>query len=748
MFQSCETVGTNETHDMVSLGKKATDSAKAVILSLEKLQDGREYSLPCPCIPPEIRVGLSDLNPSSVKLAKSLVEKAVKMHKIFAIQGPYPVIRAALRARGWIEQRMPQQVQQRQNSDSRSNDAEEDNSEETEKEKEPDRLHSLMSRLVRNEMVYFYWTNRRDAICTNSLQKEQIVNHFAKAGSFTTKAGLCVNLRKLHWFDSADPDSFFPRCYKLAARDEKHAFIEDYRRTACTSLLKYVVEKDQHIQWNEICQNFQDVQWQKKQSKLHCKPLVPSETVTTALKVCQEYLESLEHGDIDKSLETPQTLTQEQWEGFLNSYYLVAHGRAQIERSGNFVSSCKAMLQKLEKVCPQLGIDGTQNIWIIKPGAKSRGRGIKCEKRLDQILRLVSMDSTFIKESKWVVQKYIEKPFLVHDTKFDVRQWFLVTDWNPLTVWFYKKCYLRFSTQPYSLDTLDSSVHLCNNSIQKHLRPSHQRHRCIPAHNMWLDDQFKAFLASQGKEALWETVVVPGMKTAVIQALLTAQDLIESRKNTFELYGADFMLDFSLHPWLIEINASPTMAPSTCVTAQLCTAVQEDTLRVVLDRRVDRSANTGDFQLIYRQAAVGVPLYIGINLVVEGIAVKHSRRFQCLLPPLKSSQLPSSKRCGAVKEKEPAPEKDKPLPKVIQKAQENKTSNSEATLSPALPSEPSISRVAFHLPVTVLSVDGGSNFEHLSKKHAEVQYHILDMWWQYQPLEKLKITFFQPEEEE
>ncbi|XP_034068128.1 tubulin monoglycylase TTLL3-like isoform X2 [Gymnodraco acuticeps] len=679
---------------------------------------------------PRSFVSLPVLNPERLKTARAQVNKAVRMHKVFSVQGPYPVIRTALRARGWVEQRLhcpKPKVHHRHSEegspkDSADSDEDDDN---VNKEPDPDGIYDIMSRLVRNEMVYFYWTMRRDAINPNSLQKEQIINHFVKAGSFTTKSGLCVNLRKLHWFDAADPDTFFPRCYRLAAQDEKHSFIEDYRRTACTSFLKYIVEREEGVQTEGTSHNTRAA---RKRSKQRSRPMDLSKMITSALKVCQEFLESLEHCDIDRNLETP--LTEEQWEEFIHSYQLVVHGGEKIENSDIFVHCCKAMLERLVEVSPQLDIDGIHNIWIIKPGAMSRGRGIKCAKHLDQILQLVDGDSTLIKESKWVVQKYLERPLLVHGTKFDLRQWFLVTDWNPLTVWFYKKCYVRFSTQPYSLNTMDNSVHLCNNSIQKHLIPSQQRHHGIPADNMWSDDQFKTFLCSQGRGAQWQTMVVPGMKKAVIHALQTTQDLMESRKNTFELYGADFMLGHDLRPWLIELNASPTMAHSTPVTARLCSAVQEDTIRVVLDRRADRTANTGDFQLIYKQAAVDVPQYVGVNLLVEGNKI----RSPCTLPPLNRPGLKRRSR-----EKEPVVEKVKPLPKMLLKNQfKNISSGISTPPRTTLPPDPPVpvtnKGFPVQLPITVRTIQLPVN----------IQSRSVLLWKRKRVVQKVCSQKFQP----
>ncbi|XP_054472223.1 tubulin monoglycylase TTLL3-like, partial [Anoplopoma fimbria] len=600
--------------------------------------------------------------PARLKTAKTLVAKAVKLRKVFSVQGPYPVIHAALWARGWVE-RLPHPAQRATHCHGNEEDDGDDGDvsvdvtervDEGEKEENLDDMYDLMSRLVRNETTYFHWTTRRDYIDCRSLRNDQMTNHYANSWTFTTKVGLCVNLRNLQWFDTADPDTFFPRCYRLGAEDEKHAFIEDFRKTACTSLLQHVVESSR---WRrDGAEELDNVEYR----------FVGPGMIDMALHVCQEFLNVLEHGDIDVTVKTPPSVEEQQWAEFLQDYYMVVHEGALISGSSVFVERCQATLIRLQEACPQLDTDGLNNIWIIKSGAKSRGRGIMCMNRLEEILELVDSDRALSKESKWVVQKYLERPLLVHGTKFDLRQWFLVTDWNPLTVWFYRECYLRFSTQPYSTKTLDSSVHLCNNSIQKHFQPS-RAHPGVPEDNMWSCSQFRAYLQRQGRGAEWESVVVTGMQQAVVRALQTAQDLVEPRKASFELYGADFMLGRDLRPWLLEINASPTMACSTAVTSRLCPAVQLDTLRVVLDRRTDPSAYTGGFQLIFKQAAVEVPQYVGVNLLVEGAPIRRSRPLlhrqtvifnptlaiqspldQSLSEKVETSQKPSGQRSNAV----------------------------------------------------------------------------------------------------
>ncbi|KAM9186269.1 tubulin monoglycylase TTLL3-like isoform 1-T1 [Dugong dugon] len=588
--------------------------------------------------------------------AKIHVERAVKQKKIFMIQGRYPVIRCLLRRRGWVEKKMahhtgttlPASQKDLDSSVMCDSDTAEDEDEDEDKEFRPlqlfdfdgllefddlDGTHALMSRMVRNETPYFIWTTRRDVLDCRFLSKDQMINHYARAGSFTTKVGLCLNLRNLPWFDEADADSFFPRCYRLGAEDDKRAFIEDFWLTAARNVLKLVVKSE----WKpcSIQEEEEETPGDKQHKKQEKKPVTVSpEFVDEALCACEEHLSNLAHMDIDKDLEAPLYLSPQGWSLFLQRYYQVVQpGPAQVTPSPHSegaelkhldtqVQRCEDILQQLRAVVPQIDMEGDRNIWIVKPGAKSRGRGIVCMDHLEEMLKLVNCNPMMMKDGKWVVQKYIERPLLIFGTKFDLRQWFLVTDWNPLTVWFYRDSYIRFSTQPFSLKNLDNSVHLCNNSIQKHLENSCHRHPQLPPDNMWSSQKFQTHLQEMGAPEAWSTVIVPGMKAAVIHALQTSQDTVQCRKASFELYGADFVFGEDFQPWLIEINASPTMAPSTAVTARLCAGVQADTLRVVIDRRQDHNCDTGAFELIYKQPAVEVPQYVGIRLLVEGSTIK------------------------------------------------------------------------------------------------------------------------------
>ncbi|XP_027631140.1 protein monoglycylase TTLL8 [Tupaia chinensis] len=588
------------------------------------------------------------------KIARQLTEKAIKEKKIFSIYGHYPAIRTALRRKGWVEKKLHFVSRVVLSTEDEGEEVtasvgtprlsmQDDRTYADVKENQElalertDDIHDVMSRLVKNEMPYFLWTIKRDVIDYHSLTCDQMLNHYGKTASFTTKLGLCLSMRSLPWYVQANPDTFFPRCYGLCSDSEKREFLYDFRRTAASSILKWVVNHQSANRSKakgrreEAGSSDLGLGSKRDPEGTEEKPRGLSEQlVDTACKVCQAYLRQLEHEDIDVLGDTSEDLSEAEWKDLIQQYYALVHGDAFISNSRSHFSQCQALLDKIMSVSPQVEIDGLRNIWIVKPAAKSRGRDIVCMDRVDQILERVSPEEPSAKD-KWVVQKYIETPMLIYDTKFDIRQWFLVTDWNPLTVWFYKESYLRFCTRRFSLDDLGSAAHLCNNSVQKHLRNDQGRSPLLPAQTMWTSARFQEYLQKRGRGTVWASVIYPSMKRAIANAMKVAQDHVEARKNSFELYGADFVLGRDFRPWLIEINSSPTMHPSTPVTAQLCTQVLEDTIKVVVDRRLDRTCDIGSFELLWRQPAVELPPFGGTDLCVEGVSVRRGRK---QMPPI------------------------------------------------------------------------------------------------------------------
>lgn len=170
---------------------------------------------------------------------------------------------------------------------------------------------------------------------------------------------------------------------------------------------------------------------------------------------------------------------------------------------------------------------------------------------------------------------------LIHDTKFVIRQYYLVTSTCPLVIWMYKECYLKFSSEKYSLQAFHESIHFTNNAVQKKYPNSSKRHSEIPKCLMWNLNTFKNYLVKIGHATFWDQLVYPGMKDTIVKTMLSSLDLSSGDHPTkcFGLYGCDFLLDNDYAPWLIEINSCSKLKPLTEVTAQFYPEIVQDILR-------------------------------------------------------------------------------------------------------------------------------------------------------------------------
>ncbi|CAD8207332.1 unnamed protein product [Paramecium octaurelia] len=387
---------------------------------------------------------------------------------------------------------------------------------------------------------------------------EQVVSRFASSKLLTTKFGLARSLKSCYILGGVDSNIFFPRCYDLSDEGDFEDFLEEYKFTFAENYIKKNPKDEQKIQ--------------------------------IAIQILNYKLMSIQDKINRISAEDYPVCTPQQWQ----ILYKKPEPKQEIIQFDNpkIMESVKQILLDLSNVDPQFKISKGENIWVTKPCGLSRGRGVKYFKEIEDILAY-----TFgAKDVNFVAQKCLENIMTIQKRKFDIRQWMIVSDIQPLTIWMYRECYVRFCGVEYNTDDLKNRyAHLTNFSVQKNNEDNQEEKL------MMTQEEFVQILKERGFD--FESQVREKFKSIIIATMKSCQKSFEIRKNTFEVFGLDFIVDEDCNPWLIEVNASPTFAFSTPVTERLNKMGLTDLGHFIVEHIYNKTKkkNYGGWELIYKQ---------------------------------------------------------------------------------------------------------------------------------------------------
>ncbi|KAJ3183349.1 putative tubulin polyglutamylase ttll1 [Gaertneriomyces sp. JEL0708] len=224
------------------------------------------------------------------------------------------------------------------------------------------------------------------------------------------------------------------------------------------------------------------------------------------------------------------------------------------------------------------------SVWIMKPTDKARGIGIFIINKLQQI-RKWSRDTKFQQWSyanckdTYVISRYIGNPLLIGGKKFDLRMYVLVTSWRPLIAYKYKQGFTRFCSIKYTSDVdnlANTFMHLTNVSIQKYGEDYNETNG-----GKWSLKNLLLYLrATRGQETVEK--LMNEIDSIIVHSLRAVQNLMTNDRHCFECYGYDIIIDADLRPWLIEVNASPSLSATTASDRLIKHSLINDILNIVV----------------------------------------------------------------------------------------------------------------------------------------------------------------------
>ena len=221
-----------------------------------------------------------------------------------------------------------------------------------------------------------------------------------------------------------------------------------------------------------------------------------------------------------------------------------------------------------------------KSIWIAKPVNMSRGRFIKLIYDSHSYRKLCIHANTN-SNIQYLISKYLDKPHLLNNKKYDLRIYVIVLSFTPLKIYLYYNGLVRFATEDYIKDNYDNIfIHLTNYSINKQ-NPNYKSNikdnkeiaemeeieedyeQCDDS-SKWSLVEYRNYFKKEGKEKdlekIWKQIEDIVIKTMINVTEVNSRDLSGNKNNNvFELYGFDILVDEKFKVWLLEVNVNPSL---------------------------------------------------------------------------------------------------------------------------------------------------------------------------------------------
>jgi hypothetical protein len=282
--------------------------------------------------------------------------------------------------------------------------------------------------------------------------------------------------------------------------------------------------------------------------------------------------------------------------------------------------------------------NGQGGIWIYKPSANNRGRGIKVIKGMDALRELcfgVTTDdpATTIAPARGIVQRYVENSLLLPGPsdeliakateamnasaadaaavaaadgremaavaepqplavapggkhKFDIRCFLLIARTEPTFLAYHHPGYCRLALTPYSPDdsTLsDNFMHLTNAAVQKK-GPAYASLKNFQVQSM----EAVAASLEQSPETKHNaeyirTKLDHDIKKCMVDIMKAATPTLAKKRGYFDLLGCDFMVTSDNELKLLEVNSNPALSLDGCdALIETLPALVEHSLDLIL----------------------------------------------------------------------------------------------------------------------------------------------------------------------